>query len=60
MINGFITVCKRVKIFYKGFKRVGGIKRGCSKDRGLKKLRIGVFIKVYIYIYKFLVNYIKT
>ena len=60
MINGSVTVYKRGKGFCKGSKEIRGIKGGCNKNKGLKKLRVGVFIKVYIYIYKLLINCIKT
>ena len=56
-------VYRRVGGFRKGSKKVGGIKGGCSKDRGsssLRRLRVGGSVKVYIRVYKLPVNHTKT
>ena len=52
-------VYRRVRGSIKGLKEVGGIKGGVVRI-GVRGLRIGGSIKVYIYIYKLLVNCTKT
>ena len=53
MTNGSVTVYRRIKGFYKGSKEVRGIKRGYSKNRGLrfKEVKDKGFCKgLYLYV----------
>ena len=48
MINKSITVYRRVGGLYKGSKKdVRGIKRGCSRNRGLRFKDRGFYIGLY-------------
>jgi hypothetical protein len=58
-----ITVCRRVRGFRKGSEiGVGVLREGIVGVgvRGLKRLRVGGSIQVYIRVYKLLVNRTKT
>jgi hypothetical protein len=57
VIDRSIVVHRRVRGLRKGSKRRSGV---LKEGRDLRKLRVGSFIKVCIYIYKLLVNRTKT
>jgi hypothetical protein len=60
VINGSVTVYRRVGGLYKGSeKRSGVLKEGIVRI-GVRGLKVGSSIKVCIHVYKLLVNYTKT
>ena len=59
-VGGSVMVCKRVRGLYKGFKRKSKVLKEGIVRIGVQGLRIGNSIRVYIHIYKLLINHIKT
>jgi len=60
VINGSVTVRRRVRGLYKGSEKRSEVLKEGVVGIGVQGLRMGSSVKVYIHVYKLLVNYTKT